>query len=816
MKRSITCVVTVLALLVPGTFSVSAETIDVKSFRYSGPYSVIKPFQVDTVDINGRSYGNDNILDAPLSFEALRNAPEVSSISSTEAESIHLLGFALQNTGYAIAKLNISGLEHYRIWVDGKKNDGSLKLEPGTHEVVIKALAAGDCDSLKLSVEEVKGSSLALRSDGGRIFSLDINSMGVSGGTAEISAGGKYAIIGVANTAEDGKTSKYNELVELSTGKVLFRTGNNIEWMPNREAYSYTRPGIYGRDLICADPATGIETAIASRIPEGWYQMAPTEDFLIYSLVQEGPEEGDVHQILVPDDRQPGWRNRSYLAKYDINTGFMQNLTFGWHNSWLCDISDDGKQIIFATSRQRLTERPTDLYSYYLMDLSTLETECLVEDDGFVMGASFSPDGKQVLFGGTAEAFGKIGMIELPEGRIPNGTDNQLFVMDLKDRSVRPLTKDFYPSVEGYEWSRADGKIYTRTYDKDRYCIWRIDPRSCKADRINVSEDYVYGFSLASKTPMMVYRGQSLCNADRSYVFDLKKNSERILHDFHVDRMAGVDIGFGDDYEFVNSRGESINGFYVLPPDFDPAKKYPMIVHYYGGCSPSQRYMTGSYSPHLYSAQGYVFYVINPSGASGFGQEFASRHVNTAGDFVADDIIEGTKKFCEDHPFVDTTHIGCFSASYGGFMTQLLLIKSDIYATGISHAGISDHTSYWGEGYWGYSYSQISMADSYPWTRTDLYVDRSPLYNADKIHTPLLFLHGSSDTNVPIGESIQMFTALKILGAETAFVVVDGEDHHINDYTKRRDWLRTASAWFAKYLKEDPTWWNEMYPDKNL
>ena len=165
---------------------------------------------------------------------------------------------------------------------------------------------------------------------------------------------------------------------------------------------------------------------------------------------------------------------------------------------------------------------------------------------------------------------------------------------------------------------------------------------------------------------------------------------------------------------------------------------------------------------------------------------------------------------------MDTTRIGCFSASYGGFITQLLLTKTDLFRTGISHAGISDHTSYWGEGWWGYSYSQVSMGNNFPWTDKYLYVDRSPLYNADKIHTPLLFLHGSADTNVPIGESIQMFTALKMLGAETAFVVVDGEDHGIREYSKRRTWLRTISAWFAKYLKGDDSWWNELYPEKDL
>lgn len=88
-----------------------------------------------------------------------------------------------------------------------------------------------------------------------------------------------------------------------------------------------------------------------------------------------------------------------------------------------------------------------------------------------------------------------------------------------------------------------------------------------------------------------------------------------------------------------------------------------------------------------------------------------------------------------------------------------------------------------------------------------MYTLQSPLFNADKINTPILFLHGTADTNVPIGESIQMFTALKLLGKPTAFVQVEGENHHILDYEKRILWNNTIYAWFAKWLKDQPEWW---------
>jgi dipeptidyl aminopeptidase/acylaminoacyl peptidase len=108
------------------------------------------------------------------------------------------------------------------------------------------------------------------------------------------------------------------------------------------------------------------------------------------------------------------------------------------------------------------------------------------------------------------------------------------------------------------------------------------------------------------------------------------------------------------------------------------------------------------------------------------------------------------------------------------------------------------------------------MAGQYPWNAKELYTDQSPLFRADKIHTPLLLTHGTDDTNVPIIESIQLFTALKLLGRDVALVEVPGENHWFMDYQKRILWSNTIMAWFAKYLKGDSAWWDALYPQKSL
>jgi len=91
-------------------------------------------------------------------------------------------------------------------------------------------------------------------------------------------------------------------------------------------------------------------------------------------------------------------------------------------------------------------------------------------------------------------------------------------------------------------------------------------------------------------------------------------------------------------------------------------------------------------------------------------------------------------------------------------------------------------------------------------------VEQSPLYHADKVKTPLLLTHGAADTNVPVGESDAFFVALKLLGAPVEYLQVEGQDHWIMEHDKRRRWSESIMAWYACWLKDEPEWWNALYP----
>lgn len=828
-----------VAAALMASISASAETIEVKTLKYAGPYAVAQPWMADSVNIKGEAFDLKQLLDSPLSFTLLNKGKEVTAaqLLADKQDALHLASFCVSNTQRTKATIAVEGLEQYRLFVDGEQvavngDKAETILTPSQHTVVIKYLtrknASSDKKSIKLTVTAANGAPLSVGDAAAkRAYNIYDVICAPNYPSVSISPNGKFIVVRKTWVDRKGNNHSISELRNSQTNRLMATFEEDVKWMPSSNKLYFTQKAsdssIAGEEkqdgtlqLITINPLTMEREVLAANIPDGWFQFTPDEKTLIYTLYTEGrKKDAQVYDVKEPDDRQPGWRSRSYLAKFDLASGVLQPLTFGYHNVYFNDISADSRYLLIGKSEERLTKRPTTLNSYYRLNLNDMSVETLIEKGEFLNSAQFSPDGKSILVSASPEAFNSIGK-NVEEGQTPSMIDTQLYLMTLSDKKVRPLTKDFNPNVQSTEWSKVDGNIYFTAEDKDCVHLFQLNPKSGKFTLLKTPEEYIKSFSLASSAAEMAFSGQSASNADRLYKMNTKALKSQLVDDLSARELKDVELGECKAWNFVNSRGDTLCCRYYLPPHFDAAKKYPMIVNYYGGCSPTSRMFQSRYPHHVYAAMGYVVLVVNPSGATGFGQKFSARHVNTAGEGVAEDIISSTQAFCDEHAFVNRKKIGCIGASYGGFMTQYLQTKTDLFAAAISHAGISDHTSYWGEGYWGYSYSEVSMANEYPWTNKHLFVDQSPLYNADKIHTPLLFVHGTADNNVPVGESIQLYTALKLLGRPTAMVLVDGQDHHIIDYEKRLKWQNTIFAWFAKWLQDDASWWTEMYGDEKM
>ena len=748
---------------------------------------------------------------------------------------------------WTAAKLTVSSPHPFQAFIDGKsvvtqaasekksgdaaaetgrKATADLKLEMGRHLLVLKALRDPENPSpwsIQAGLEtsdDAAGAALIVSP-----WADDRVSLGHVLDTPQVTSialsdDGSLAALSLSCASPTGEGSEaWLEIYDTKTGKLVrtYRGGmsvSSLQWVPGRLSFSFVTQEKGLSTLWQADLEAGTVLPLLEKVKDlGGHTWAPDGSFLIYSVSEEPEKDPEgVRRFKSLPDRQPWWRRRSFLYKLSIPEKDRQRLTAGDLSTSLLDISPDGKTLLFSRPIINSSQPPYDLTEVLTLDLDSLQAKVLWKGSWF-NDAKWSPDGQSLLFLGGPSLFGHIGW-NTTKGKIPNEYDIQAYLFDPAPEKIKPLTKDFNPSIDDAEWAADSQSIYFLVTDHSFERLYRYDLKEKAFSRLDCGPAIVRGISLAKNAPLIGFIGNGPNDPHKAYLFDLERKTARLLRNPGQEAFAEVKFGKVEPWSFKNARGREIEGSVYYPPDFDPAKTYPCIVNYYGGTTPTSQDFGGRYPKEYFAAQGYVVYVLQPSGAIGYGQDFSALHVNDWGIMVADEIIDGVKKFLAAHPFVDAKKVGCIGASYGGFMTMLLATRTNIFSAAISHAGISFIGSYWGEGFWGYWYNAVSATGSFPWNRQDIYVNQSPLFHADRIKTPLLLLHGSADTNVPSGESTQLFTALKLLGREVEYIQILDQDHHILDHNKRFTWSRTIQAWFDRWLKGQPAWWNDLYPEK--
>ena len=456
MKKSF-----ILIALTAGVLNAGAQVkTTVTEFNMAGPFAVQAPVGMDSVDVNGRKFDEKSLLGGlALSAEPTTVFSGKVLPSLKASKSVGILSFFVNNKDYVKGSVSVKGPKNYTLYVDGQEAGGEVKLAPEHHTLAIKYLAEpSDTDSIQVTMDMTREVMPTLSkkhpymvhdlTDGKRVRGISL------------SADGKYVVVSYQTTERGGNSRWDYELREVKTQRLLRYLSKNVKWMPRSTAYIEEEYQGDKRVLFKVDPLTGQRTQWAYDIPRESYVISPTEDYLIISCSEEGPkEDADVYEVLEMDDRQPGWRTRSYLKRYDLKTGLCQRITFGNKGEHLYDISQDGKKLLIVSSYSRLAKRPTEVEDVYIMDAQTLKMDTVLQSEGFLGGCSFSPDATQILFRGNPEAFNRIGC-QLPESVTPSMTEYELFLYDIASKNVTPLTKDFDPSIENVDWSVADGQIY--------------------------------------------------------------------------------------------------------------------------------------------------------------------------------------------------------------------------------------------------------------------------------------------------------------------------------------------------------------------
>lgn len=274
------------------------------------------------------------------------------------------------------------------------------------------------------------------------------------------------------------------------------------------------------------------------------------------------------------------------------------------------------------------------------------------------------------------------------------------------------------------------------------------------------------------------------------------------LSHFNDNLVSHWQLGKVEERYFKGADDEDVHMWIVYPPNFDPAKKWPLVQVVHGG--PHNGIMTDfsfRWNLQLWAAQGWVIGCVNFHGSSGFGQKFAD---SITGDYATKptiDIMKATDWF-EQQPWIDKSRIATAGASYGGFMMAWLNGQTDRFKAMVCHAGVfSYHTQMASDVVRG----RERALGAFPWTDITRIDKVSPQRYSKNFKTPTLILHGEKDFRVPIAHGLEYYNTLRQKGVPTRLVYFPDENHWILKPQNSRLWHREVFAWLDKYIGHGPT-----------
>jgi dipeptidyl aminopeptidase/acylaminoacyl peptidase len=243
----------------------------------------------------------------------------------------------------------------------------------------------------------------------------------------------------------------------------------------------------------------------------------------------------------------------------------------------------------------------------------------------------------------------------------------------------------------------------------------------------------------------------------------------------------------------------TVQGWLIYPKDYDPSKKYPMVVYVHGG---PEGVVTPSYpdtfgDATVLGSQGYFVFYPNFRGSAGQAEAFTAANVKDYGYGDLRDILSGLTEVLHTVP-VDSTRVGITGWSYGGYMTMWAVTQTHRFRAAVSGAGLADWLSYYGENgidKWMDSYFGGNVYDN-----PAVYAKSSPITFIKNVTTPTLVVVGDRDIECPPPQSYEFWHALRTMGVKTQFVIYPDEGHEIGQPEHRRDIMRRMAAWFAENM----------------
>ena len=559
-----------------------------------------------------------------------------------------------------------------------------------------------------------------------------------------------------------------NKLTQLSTGADL------VKWSPDGKTIAFTS-SVYPD---CKDDECNSKRDAEK---EKNKVKAHVAEHLLYRHWTHWNEGKRSHLFVVPADSSAPPRDLTAGANYDVppdERGGPADINF----------SPDGKEICFTAVTDKVEAISTngDLFT---VPVAGGEPKRITTQQGFDGNPVYSPDGKYIAYHAQLT----------PEYESDRW---RVMLYDRGDGKIQNLSEGFDRSANELAWSADSKTIYFTAENETLLPIYAMAARASAEPKKIVADSYNVGISFSADGKTLAFERTSLTMPAEIFAANSGGTGVRQLTHHNDAILAGLKMNAPETFWFEGAGGTRVQAMMIRPPDFDAAKKYPLLVLLHGGPQTMWSNAWGyRWNAQVFSAPGYVTLMINRRGSTGYGQKFTDEITNDWGGKAYVDVMNGIDYAISKYKFIDGTRMAAAGGSYGGYMADWIATHSGRFKAIISHAGVYDKVAmYATEELW---FEEHDMQGT-PWSNPESYRKWAPVTYAGelgKFKTPTLVIAGERDFRVPYTQSLEFFSALQRQGVPSKLAVFPDEGHWILKPQNSQFWYKTFLDWLAAYLK---------------